>query len=199
MIENTPPRPSLPVTGRGGAPDIRICVRPGQSRKNPAACRNMCADLSAANIRCPGSFRYDETNEMRLRNLRRTRRLGLALLAIACACFVAQARFRQPSEEYAARRAKLRASADGPIVIFGYTGHEDASEVAVFFQEPYFYYLTGHDEPGAAVVILPKQSQPGIPNYVGPPAILYLPARDPAQEKWKGPKIGPDDPDVAQR
>ena len=89
---------------------------------------------------------------MRLRNLLRTRRLGLALLAVACVCCVAQARFRQGSREYQERRATLSALVDGPIVIFGYTGLEDASEVAIFFQEPHFYYLTGHDEPGAVLV-----------------------------------------------
>ena len=136
---------------------------------------------------------------MRLRNLIRTRRVGLALLAVACACCVAQARFRQPSEEYAARRATLSATVDGPIVIFGYTGHEDASEVAIFFQETHFYYLTGHDEPGAAVVIYPRPPQPGIVDYVTPAAILYLPPRDPSQEKWEGPKIGPDDPGVQEK
>jgi len=111
---------------------------------------------------------------------------------------VAQARFRQPSEEYAARRAKLRSSVDGPIVIFGYTGHEDASEVAVFFQEPSFYYLTGHDEPGAAVLILPLTAPEGIDRIL-PGATLYLPPRDPAEEKWEGPKLGPDDPGVQEK
>ena len=86
------------------------------------------------------------------------RRINFLQLAILCLCFVAQARFRQPSDEYAARRAKLRAAVDGPIVIFGYTGHEDASEVAVFFQEPYFYYLTGHDEPGAVLLLIPDSA-----------------------------------------
>ncbi len=75
---------------------------------------------------------------------------------LVCVFQFAEARFRQPNEEYKARRDKLMSSVDGPVVIFGYTGHEDASEVAVFFQEPYFYYLTGHDEPGAALLLTPK-------------------------------------------
>src|SRR5579872_7425986 len=79
----------------------------------------------------------------------------LLTLLLAFICGAAQARFRQPNAEYQARRAKLLAQVDGPVVIFGYTGHEDASEVAVFYQEPYFYYLTGHDEPGAAVLLIP--------------------------------------------
>ena len=87
--------------------------------------------------------------------------------------------------------------ADNPIVIYGYSGHEDASEVAVFFQEPYFYYLTGHDEPGAALLIVPDASN-GKPSPT-PREILYLPPHDPAQEKWDGPKMSPEDPGIAER
>ena len=126
------------------------------------------------------------------------RQVGLMLLAVACACCVVQARFRQPSEEYAARRTKLRASVDGPIVIFGYTGHEDASEVAIFFQEPHFYYLTGHDEPGAVLLLTPDEPNSGAQAST-PAEVLYLPPRNPAQEKWEGPKIGPDDPGVQEK
>ena len=122
---------------------------------------------------------------------------ALALLAVLSAWQLAQARFRQPSEEYQARRAKLRTAVDAPVVIFAYTGHEDASEVAVFFQEPYFYYLTGHDQPGAALLLIPD-SLAG-KSIDGPREILYLPPRDPAQEKWEGPKLGPDDAGVAQK
>jgi len=133
---------------------------------------------------------------MRLRN-RPLQAALLVALAIVCACGFAQARFRQPSSEYQARREKLRATVDGPIVLYGYTGHEDTSEVAVFFQEPSFYYLSGHDEPGAALVLIPN-SPAGAP-LEGPREILYLPPRDPNEEKWEGPKLGPDDPGVDQK
>ena len=123
----------------------------------------------------------------------------LLLLALAFLCATVQARFRQANQEYQSRRSALARAVNGPIVIFGYTGHEDASEVAVFFQEPNFYYLTGHDEPGAAVVILPRSPQAEIADHATPAAILYLPARDPAQEIWDGPKIGPGDPDVTDK
>jgi len=139
---------------------------------------------------------------MRIRPLFPACVLALAL-SLVCIFQFADARFRQPSEEYKARRDKLVASVDGPVVIFGYTGHEDASEVAVFFQEPYFYYLTGHDEPGAALLLIPNSPSEkpvdGVPIYDGPRQILYLPARDPSQEKWEGPKVGPDDPAIAEK
>lgn len=129
----------------------------------------------------------------------------LLFLTLTFLCGQAQARFRQPNEEYQARRAILRAMVDAPIVIFGYTGHEDASEVAVFFQEPNFYYLTGHDQPGAAVLLIPDRSgdagvlagKSSADSLESSREIFYLPARDPAQEIWEGPKLGPSDPGVA--
>jgi Xaa-Pro aminopeptidase len=131
----------------------------------------------------------------------------LLLLALAFFCAPVQARFRQPNEEYQARRAKLRAMLDAPIVIFGYTGHEDASEVAVFFQEPHFYYLTGHDQPGAALLLVPDRfsdssAHAGKSAADSPESsreILYLPPRDPSQEIWEGPKIGPTDPGIGEK
>lgn len=131
----------------------------------------------------------------------------LLLFLLGLLCAPAQARFRQPNHEYQARRAKLRATVDAPIVIFGYTGHEDASEVAVFFQETHFYYLTGHDQSGAALLLIPARSS-DISAHADKSAadspessheILYLPARDPAEEIWDGPKIGPNDPGVAEK
>jgi Xaa-Pro aminopeptidase len=121
----------------------------------------------------------------------------ILLLVLSPASLFAQARFRQPNADYRARRARLRQIVDGPIVIFGYTGHEDASEVAVFFQEPYFYYLTGDAEPGAALLLIPDPPR-GRPNN-GPREILYLPPHNPTQERWEGPKMGPDDPGIAEK
>jgi Xaa-Pro aminopeptidase len=136
---------------------------------------------------------------MKSRSLTRLTHLFVALAAILLLVSAAPARFRQPSAEYQSRRAQLRTTLDGPLVVYGYTGHEDASEVAVFFQEPYFYYLTGHAEPGAVVVIVPNA--PGKP-LDGPHEILYLPPRnrDPQNdhsELWEGPKLAPTDNAIA--
>jgi Xaa-Pro aminopeptidase len=141
---------------------------------------------------CDAAFRFDSN-----RRAARILRFALLSLAVLLVCGLARARFRQPNEEYQARRAKLRAAVDGPVVILGYTGHEDASEVAVFYQEPYFYYLTGHDEPGAAVLIIPEP--PTGKTLDGPREILFLPPRDPAQEVWEGPKMGPNDSGIAEK
>ena len=126
---------------------------------------------------------------MKLTIMGTRKRIGiLAALAILCACGVASARFRAAEQCICRRRAKLRAGVDGPIVIYGYMGHEDASEVAIFFQEPSFYYLTGHDEPGAVLVIVPNAAM-GVASDGGKALeTLYLPARDPKEEVWEGPE-----------
>ena len=121
----------------------------------------------------------------------------LLALSLLISAGIASGRFRQANEEYAARRAKLATQVDGPVVVFGYTGHEDLSEFALFFQEKNFYYLTGDDEPGGAVLLIPDP--PAGKKIEGAREILYLPARDYAQEKWEGPKMGPDDPGIREK
>ena len=44
---------------------------------------------------------------------------------------------------------------EGPVVIFGYAGHDDLSEFALFFEEKNFSFLSGDDEPGGAVLLIP--------------------------------------------
>ncbi|HEY0704595.1 MAG TPA: aminopeptidase P family protein [Candidatus Acidoferrales bacterium] len=125
---------------------------------------------------------------------------GAALVvAVSFLSFFASARFPQPPAEYQARRAKLRTQFDGPVVIFGYTSHEDSSEFAVFFQEPSFYYLTGDPEPDAALVLLPDAPAQDATAAKRPRETLYLAPRDLRLEKWDGPKMGPDDPGIAQK
>jgi Xaa-Pro aminopeptidase len=120
----------------------------------------------------------------------------LLLLILACGSFLSQARYRQPNAEYQSRRAKLRATIKGPVVLFGYTSRQDAGDLAVFFQEQNFYYLTGHSEPDAALLLIPDSA--GANPATGPHEILYLPPRNPAAEKWGGPQMGPDDPGIAE-
>jgi Xaa-Pro aminopeptidase len=137
---------------------------------------------------------------IRAQQVRMRKRWAVGVIAAVVALLsagIATARFRQANEEYAARRAKLVAQVDGPVVVFGYTGHEDLSEFALFFQEKNFYYLTGDDEPGGAVLLIPDP--PAGKKLDGPREILYLPARDYAQEKWEGPKMGPDDPGIREK
>jgi Xaa-Pro aminopeptidase len=121
---------------------------------------------------------------------------GMALITLAAPAR-AQIRQREPNPEYAARRERLRAQVDAPVVIFGYTGRESASEAYVFNQETNFYYLTGHNEEGAALLIIPNGAT--AKGWTGSNEVFYLPPRNPGLERWNGPRIGPDDPGVHEK
>src|SRR4029077_10517028 len=48
-------------------------------------------------------------------------RVSPLILALLLVCYLAQARFPQPKQEYQARHGKHRTQADGPVLLFGYT------------------------------------------------------------------------------
>lgn len=128
------------------------------------------------------------------------KRFGLSaglLLCVAMMAGSAAARPRQPNEEYAARRARLLAQVDAPVVLFGYTGKENLLEFLRFQQEESFYYLTGHNEEGAALLLVP--APPNGRSYDGPREILFLPPRDAKFEQWNGPRLAPADAGIGER
>lgn len=106
-------------------------------------------------------------------------------------------REREPSSVYAGRRADLVAQLAAPVLLFGYTGRENSSPSYVFSQEENFYYLTGHNEEGAALLLVP----PGAAEtgWKGPQEILFLPPRNLVQERWNGPRMGPDDAGIGAK
>ena len=107
------------------------------------------------------------------------------------------AREREANSVYADRRARLVAQLNAPVVLFGYTGRENSSPSYVFLQEPNFYYFTGHNEEGAALLLVP----PGAAGkgWQGPADILFLPPRNPEEEKWNGPRLGPSEADIQKK
>lgn len=107
------------------------------------------------------------------------------------------AREREPNSVYTGRRANLVAQLDAPVVLFGFTGRENSSPSYVFLQEPNFYYLTGHNEEGAALLLVPAGAADK--GWKGPNEILFLPPRNPEEEKWNGPRMGPVDPDIQKK
>jgi Xaa-Pro aminopeptidase len=136
---------------------------------------------------------------------------AILLQAFAPTTQAQQRREREPNSVYAERRAKLAAQVDGPIVLWGFTGREEASQTALFAQEENFFYLTGHNEEGAGLVVLPAsttavtngtRTQPGPDGKEagkgrdGPGEMLFLPAKNPAKEKWNGVRLSPSDPGV---
>src|SRR5260370_15699499 len=105
------------------------------------------------------------------------------LLCLACAADAAHAqerREREPNSVYAERRAKLAAQLDGPMVLWGFTGREEVSEAYLFEQEENFYYLTGHNEEGARLILLPAGPKGDVPNVSH--ETLFIPAKHPPQQ-----------------
>jgi Xaa-Pro aminopeptidase len=124
----------------------------------------------------------------------------LSFLFLAPTAGAQQRREREPNSVYAERRARLAALADAPIILWGFTGREEISEAYIFAQEENFYYLTGHNEEGAGLILLPS-AKSGTPadNWDGPREIFFLPAKNPDKEKWNGVRLSPSDPDIQPR
>ena len=113
--------------------------------------------------------------------------------------FPAAARERQSNADYHARREKLAAKLDGGVaLLFAPPETEGPNDVYGYSPDSDFYYLTGWAEPGAALLVAPaseaKNENPEHP-YI---EIIFLPARSYSQERWTGPKLGPDSPDAKQ-
>src|SRR6476646_8849995 len=121
-------------------------------------------------------------------NLRRRSLLAGLWMAVLSLC--AGATERQSGADYRARRVALaKAMEGGALVLFASTEAEGPNNLYGFRQDDNFYYLTGWSEPGAALLI---NSNP----YV---EILFLAEHNVTQEKWTGPKLGPEDPQAPQK
>ncbi len=107
--------------------------------------------------------------------------LALALLPLGTAL---EAAGITPAE-YQHRRAELRKSLDGVMVLFGADEPDDLH--TRFFQESNFLYLSGWRESGA-VMMLTRDSE-----------VLFLPPRDPRMELYTGSKLGPEDPQAPKQ
>ena len=120
------------------------------------------------------------------------RRLLVALLLLTSFTVAYE---RQANADYRARRERLAKEMKGGVLVL-FAGTEAPGQNAVygFRQDDSFYYLTGWSEPGAAIVVAsPTEATADRPSrpYV---EVLYLPAHNLSQEKWTGPKLGPESP-----
>src|SRR4051812_41476841 len=112
-------------------------------------------------------------------------------------CLSALALERQPASDYHARREKLAAKLDGGVALL-FAPPESGDEIYGYRADNDFYYLTGWPEPGGAILIAAAQEAKG-DNPAHPyTEILFLPSRNYSQEKWMGPKLGPENPDAAK-
>ncbi|MFL6450478.1 MAG: aminopeptidase P N-terminal domain-containing protein [Bryobacteraceae bacterium] len=129
----------------------------------------------------------------------------LAVICLAVRCYGAGLE-KQPSSEYHARRVTLAAKLNGGAALI-FSADEPAMNYLSWRQDEDFYYLTGWNESGAALLVeaaveAPKpdaeegSSQPAAPEPYR--EILFLRAPNPRLEVYKGVGIYATTPDVAK-
>jgi len=119
-------------------------------------------------------------------------------LLLSFAIASAAALERQPNSDYHARRQALATKAAGVIVLFAPMENEGPNDLYGFRQDDNFYYLSGLTEPGSALLIASAVEAKGEAEARSYTEILFLPARNLIQEKWTGPKLGPENRDAAK-
>jgi Xaa-Pro aminopeptidase len=105
--------------------------------------------------------------------------LTFALILVLAAALQAKA----PPDEFRARRAALRQSLDGGVLVLK-GGAEAYDQVFRFEQEPNFYYLTGWSQPGAVLLMTPTDE------------LLFLPTHNERAEKYAGKRTAAEDADA---
>lgn len=128
---------------------------------------------------------------MILRQRRVWRIAAVLLLVVSVFLASATAIEKSPLAEFKERRARLAeqlrqaeqgrgGAAPGRALFLEAAGE---SELVKYYPDPNFFYLTGFDEPGAALLIDATKTP-----YE---EFLFLPPRSPNDERWTGAKLGP--------
>jgi Xaa-Pro aminopeptidase len=127
-------------------------------------------------------------------------RLFLAVLLIASQA--AYALDTVPVTEYRQRRVRLAAKLHGGSAVI-FAAHEPPLEYQDYRQDEDFFYLTGSNEPGGALLLI--GDGPATTTRLGTvvPAhsyreILFLPLRDPIREKYTGAKTDAASPNARE-
>src|SRR5215469_5672029 len=127
------------------------------------------------------------------------RLVASVLLLASFALPATQALERQPAGDYRARRVALGNALHGGVAIL-FAAQEPVLDFDPYRQDSDFYYLTGWNEPGAALMIVGPVNGPEQP---GQPArsraykeILFLPTRNLRTEVYTGAKMDASTPGV---
>jgi Xaa-Pro aminopeptidase len=129
-------------------------------------------------------------------------RCRVTLFVFLMAVQVANALDSVPKAEYRQRRVKLAAMMHGGSALI-VAAHEPLLEFQDYRQDEDFFYLTGYNEPGGALLVI--SDGPSTTTRLGTvvPAhryreILFLPMRNPIREKYTGAKPEPSTPGVEE-
>ena len=135
--------------------------------------------------------------------MQRSRHALLAVLSLCLFVPLARSIEKQPASVYHARRVALAAKLNGGIAVL-FAAEEPVLDLTPYRQDEDFYYLTGWNEPGAALLIV-AESSPN-PSGVAMPSpphtyseILFLPTRNLRSETYTGVKLDAATPGAAQK
>ena len=128
-------------------------------------------------------------------------RLPALALFLFAALSIAPALQRQPASDYHARRVALGNELHGGVAIL-FAAEEPVLDFDPYRQDSDFYYLTGWNEPGAALMIIGSNSDA---DHSGQPShareykeVLFLPTRNLRTEQYTGAKMDAATPGVAR-
>jgi Xaa-Pro aminopeptidase len=138
------------------------------------------------------------------RNNNRMKTARLLALVLFYASFLispSQALEKQLASDYHARRVALGNALHGGVAIL-FAAEEPVLDFDPYRQNSDFYYLTGWNEPGAALLILGPVNEPERPGQAARmreyKEILFLPTRNLRMETYTGAKMDAATPRVAQ-
>ncbi|HUD54380.1 MAG TPA: aminopeptidase P N-terminal domain-containing protein [Terracidiphilus sp.] len=120
------------------------------------------------------------------------RPVGFSLLVLVAFVPFARSLEKQPSSAYQARREALAAKLQGGVAVL-FAAPEPILDFMPYRQDSDFYYLTGWNEPGAALMVVGANS-----SGQAYKEILFLPTRNLRTELYTGVKMDAASPGVVQ-
>jgi Xaa-Pro aminopeptidase len=119
------------------------------------------------------------------------------LLLFLLFCQATCALDRQPNADFRMRRQALASKVNGGGVLLFASNETGPNDLYGYRPDDNFFYLSGWSEPGAALLIMPAKASAPSANQTYT-EILFLPNHNPSQEKWTGPRLGPESPDAGK-
>ena len=133
--------------------------------------------------------------------MKMARLVALVLLSASVLLPTSQALEKQSTGDHHARRVALGKALHGGVAIL-FAAPEPALDFDPYRQDSDFYYLTGWNEPGAALLIVGPASEPERPRQAAHSReykeILFLPTRNLRTEAYTGTKMDAATPGVTQ-
>jgi Xaa-Pro aminopeptidase len=113
-------------------------------------------------------------------------RISMLLCALAFLSLSSTALEKQSFETYHARRAALADKMPGGVAVL-FAAEQSVVDFMPYRQDEDFYYLTGWNEPGAALMIVASNTSSSEPRAYR--EVLFLPTRNLRMEKYTGIKL----------